>query len=703
MAWRDISLKRKFVVGFGAILVLLLLVSSLSGIGVQSIVNDAKEVIAGNRLRGEIAQREVDHLKWANAMNALLTDEQVTTLDIQTDPTKCRFGLWYYGEPRRAAERLVPQIKGLLTEIEEPHRHLHESAIKIQDVFRPADLNLPSFVAEKEIDHLQWANQVITFFVTEADELNVEIDETACGLGRFLYGDSGEAIAASDPAMARLIEEIKEPHLALHQSAKKIEANADYRDTAFDVFVSETLPALSATRSILNEMKNHAKAMIEGMTQAKLIYANETVPNLTTVQQLFKKIETQINRNMLTDDAMLEKSTRTLAAILVISLVSLPLGIILAIVIARGILGPLRRTVGMIVEMEQGHLDQRLELDRRDEIGVMAKTMDDFAESLQSDVVDNMEALANGNLTFAVSPRSERDALRTSLHKVACDLTELVNSIKMASVNVSAGSEAISAATEEMSQGSSEQAAAAEEASSSIEQMTANIRQNADNAMQTEQIAVQAAADAKDGGRAVEQTVRAMKEIAEKIMIVEEIARQTNLLALNAAIEAARAGEHGKGFAVVASEVRKLAERSQKAAAEINELSTGSVEIAGHAEKILEVMLPNIQKTAELVQEISAASREQDAGAEQINKSIQQLDAVTQQNASTSEEMASTAEGLSMQAEQLVEMIACFTIGETGRLSHGSLSAGGDTDSSLPVQHKALSDGSADEDESVKF
>lgn len=703
MAWRDISLKRKFVVGFGAILVLLLLVASLSGIGVQGIVNDAKEVIAGNRLRGEIAQRELDHLKWANAMNALLTDEQVTTLDIQTDPTKCRFGLWYYGEPRRAAERLVPQIKSLLTEIEEPHRHLHESAIKIQDVFRPADLNLPSFVAEKEIDHLQWANQVITFFVSEADELNVEIDETACGLGRFLYGDSGKAIAASDPEMARLIEEIKEPHLALHQSAKKIEANADYRDTAFDVFVSETLPALSSTRSILNEMKNHAKAMIEGMTQAKLIYANVTVPNLTTVQQLFKKIETQINRNMLTDDAMLEKSTRTLGAVLVISLVSLPLGIILAVVIARGILGPLRRTVGMIVEMEQGHLDLRLELDRRDEIGIMAKTMDDFAESLQSDVVDNMEALANGDLTFEVSPRDERDALRTSLHKVARDLTELVNSIKVASVNVSSGSEAIRSATEEMSQGSSEQAAAAEEASSSIEQMTANIRQNADNAMQTEEIAVQAATDARDGGRAVEQTVRVMKEIAEKIMIVEEIARQTNLLALNAAIEAARAGEHGKGFAVVASEVRKLAERSQKAAAEINELSTGSVEIAGHAEKILEVMLPNIQKTAELVQEISAASREQDAGAEQINQSIQQLDAVTQQNASTSEEMASTAEGLSMQAEQLAEMIACFNIGETGRLSHGSLSGGGYNDSSLPVDHKALADGSADEDEFVKF
>ena len=163
--------------------------------------------------------------------------------------------------------------------------------------------------------------------------------------------------------------------------------------------------------------------------------------------------------------------------------------------------------------------------------------------------------------------------------------------------------------------------------------MNANIRQNAENALQTEKIATQAANDAQEGGNAVNMTVSAMKQIANKIMIIEEIARQTNLLALNAAIEAARAGEHGKGFAVVAAEVRKLAERSQNAAAEINDLSTNSVEVAERAGQLLEVIVPNIQRTAELVQEISAASKEQDAGAEQINQSIQQLDGVIQQNA----------------------------------------------------------------------
>jgi methyl-accepting chemotaxis protein len=213
-----------------------------------------------------------------------------------------------------------------------------------------------------------------------------------------------------------------------------------------------------------------------------------------------------------------------------------------------------------------------------------------------------------------------------------------------------------------MSQGASEQAAAAEEASASMEQMTSNIRQNADNALQTEKIAVKSAAAAQEGGQAVVETVAAMKDIAKKISIIEEIARQTNLLALNAAIEAARAGEHGKGFAVVASEVRKLAERSQKAAAEISGLSASSVDVAEKAGHLLGLMVPDIQKTAELVQEINASSREQDLGAEQINKAIQQLDQVIQQNASASEEMASTSEELSSQAEQLQNAVAFFLI-----------------------------------------
>ncbi|WFU08153.1 methyl-accepting chemotaxis protein [Rhizobium sp. CB3090] len=232
--------------------------------------------------------------------------------------------------------------------------------------------------------------------------------------------------------------------------------------------------------------------------------------------------------------------------------------------------------------------------------------------------------------------------------------------------NVSSGSQELSASSEQVSQGATEQAASAEEASASMEQMAANIKQNADNAAQTEKIARQSAKDAEASGDAVTRAVSAMRTIAEKIGIVQEIARQTDLLALNAAVEAARAGEHGKGFAVVASEVRKLAERSQSAAAEISSMSSDTVKAAAEAGEMLGRLVPDIRKTAELVSEISAACREQDIGAAQINEAIQQLDKVTQQNAGASEEMSATSEELAAQAEELQASIAFFKVDAAG-------------------------------------
>ncbi|MCK4509557.1 MAG: hypothetical protein KAU27_13485, partial [Desulfuromonadales bacterium] len=266
--------------------------------------------------------------------------------------------------------------------------------------------------------------------------------------------------------------------------------------------------------------------------------------------------------------------------------------------------------------------------------------------------------------------------LATALDSMAEKLTETISQVIVSTENVSMGSQGLSEASQQMSEGATEQAASAEEASSSIEEMSANIRQNADNALQTEKIAVQAVQDTREASLAAAENMTAMKTIATKVTIIDEIARQTNLLALNAAIEAARAGEHGWGFAVVAAEVRKLAERSQIEAAEISELSASSVDVAERSTKLLEAMVPNIQKTAELVQEVAAASREQDAGAEQISSAIGQLDQVIQQNASTSEEMASTAEELSGQAEQLQDLVAFFKVGDTTERQSAPLSRG---------------------------
>ncbi|MEW6067256.1 MAG: methyl-accepting chemotaxis protein [Nitrospirota bacterium] len=327
----------------------------------------------------------------------------------------------------------------------------------------------------------------------------------------------------------------------------------------------------------------------------------------------------------------------------------------------------LERQVALLVEKLErfslGDLSIEFASERKDEISKIIDSLNKVIKNLK-ETSHTAEQIASGDLTVKVKLLSENDTLGKSLLSMVNNLRDVVSNVKSAAGNVSSASQQVSAGAEELSQGATEQAASVEEVSSSMEEMSSNIKQNADNAQQTEKIAIKSSEDAKESGKAVSETVSAMKDIANKISIIEEIARQTNLLALNAAIEAARAGEHGRGFAVVASEVRKLAERSQASAAEISHLSASSVQIAEKAGDMLSRLVPDIQKTAELVKEISAASNEQNMGAEQINKASQELDRVIQQNANASEEMASTAEELLSQAEQLQEIITFFKVNE---------------------------------------
>ncbi len=341
-----------------------------------------------------------------------------------------------------------------------------------------------------------------------------------------------------------------------------------------------------------------------------------------TVLSQLVRVKEGIGKSYYNQSDVLYADSREIMIILILAAVAIGIGF--GFFISRLISKPLIKGVDFAKAVAKGDLTQKVDINQKDEMGELAEALNDMVDHIK-DVIEN---------------------------------------VKTAADNVTAGSQQLSSNSEQMSQGATEQAAAAEEASSSMEQMTANIKQNADNSQQTEKIALKSSEDAKEGGKSVAETVKAMKEIAGKISIIEEIARQTNLLALNAAIEAARAGEHGKGFAVVASEVRKLAERSQTAAAEISKLSSSSVQVAEKAGEMLTNIVPDIQRTAELVQEITAASNEQNSGAEQINNAIQQLNQVIQQNASASEEMSSTAEELAGQAEQLQNSIEFFKLEE---------------------------------------
>lgn len=342
---------------------------------------------------------------------------------------------------------------------------------------------------------------------------------------------------------------------------------------------------------------------------------------------------------------------------------SAALGIAAATWIALSISRGLGRAVGLANAVAIGDLSQTLAVTSRDEIGDLVSALNAMTANLNA-TAKVADAIAAGDLTIDAKRLSEKDTLGIALERMVGKLREIVGQVTSAAQNMSSGSQELSSSAEQLSEGSTEQAASTEEASASMEQMAANVKQNAANASQTEAIAAQSAKDAEASGIAVNRAVEAMQTIATKINIVQEIARQTDLLALNAAVEAARAGEHGRGFAVVASEVRKLAERSQAAAAEIGTLSSDTLKTAQEAGSMLGKLVPDIKKTAELVQEITSACREQDVGATQINQSIQQLDKVTQQNAAASEQVSSTSEELASQAEQLQTTIAFFRIDE---------------------------------------
>jgi len=357
--------------------------------------------------------------------------------------------------------------------------------------------------------------------------------------------------------------------------------------------------------------------------QANYLLATKAAPAAAKIKEILKEMRTSQENLAHKDTQLLAQKTQGLLTVLFIgSALSIILGIIIALYISHLIGKPLAVVVTQARNIAQGDLSHQLEIDQSDEIGVLADALTDMQDKL-SEVVINVQSTAD---------------------------------------SISQNSSQLSGSIQDLSSGSSEQAASVEETSSSLEEMSGNVNQSADNAKQTEKMSESVAIQAKEGGEAVKETVQAMKNIAEKIGIIEDIAYQTNLLALNAAIEAARAGEHGKGFAVVAAEVRKLAGRSEEAAGEISTLAKNSVSVSEKAGHLLDEIVPSIQKTADLVQEITASSEEQASGINEINGAMTQLDTVTQNNAALSEELASTAEELNSQALVMEDMMAFFNI-----------------------------------------
>lgn len=507
MKLKDLSLRKKFIWGFGSATMLLLAITILSELGFREVNSTSQNLAISDDIRSYLLENYNGHLIWSKKLSQGIYSGN-HKVDVELNHTLCAFGKWYYSDTRKEFEGTIPGLKGIFGKMEEPHKKLHESALRIKD----------------------------------------ELD-------------------------------------GAHTSSE------------------------------------------DGLSNAKNIYQNETLPYLDSLGRYFNEaIDLTIKVSDQAHLEMLATASKTQLFIEIIALFAILLAVIISIISTRSVLENVKLGVNYAQEVSGGNLSAKLAANSRDEIGLLL------------------------------------NAFKNTVDKIS----EIVATVNISTETMSTAAEQLSNVSQEMSQWSSQQAASIEEVSSSMEQMAANIDQNSDNAKQTEKIALLAEENMQVVGKTATDSSKSVKEIADKITIITEIAFQTNLLALNAAVEAARAGEHGRGFAVVAAEVRKLAERSKLAAEEIIALSRRTVETSEHSAQLITNLIPEINRTAKLVQEITAASIEQSGGANQINTAIQQLNQATQQNAAAAEAVATSSEELSGQSATLSAIIGFFKIDQSG-------------------------------------
>lgn len=609
MKWKDLSIGKKMGIGFGAVLALLAVISGYNYTGLTEVDHLAHETEEASASTQFMLLKTIDHLNWISKLNDLVYNENIDSLDIQTDDHKCGFGKWLYGEEVKQLAAENEEMAKLVEAIKAPHRRLHHSAIKIKETYVAFDRKLDALIAERWIDHLTWVKDLGKSVLTGAP-FTGGLDPKSCAFGKWYH-----SYRPSDPKLTQLLKGWEAPHSRLHATARKIIQRLNHNDLegAREIYRHETLPALE----VLNSQYEKTMAWIDGAVEktiaAQKIFQNETVPALNETRAILDQIREHYNQDFThAEGEMMQGIDAEIRATLVLTLAAVVLGIVAAVFITRGIIGPIAKGVDFAKTMSDGDLTQTLDIDQKDEVGILSTALNTMADNLRKMFRDISAGVA-------------------TLSSSSTELSAISNQMASGAEQTSGKSNQVATAAEEMSANMTSVAAASEQAATNVqmvaaasEQMNATINEIAGNTEKGRMITGEAVDQAKTVSARVAELGKAANEVGQVTEVINEISEQTNLLALNATIEAARAGEAGKGFAVVANEIKELAKQTAEATQDIRvkiegiQISTeGTVTEINQIEKV-------IADVDEIVATIATAVEEQSASTKEISSSVGQ-------------------------------------------------------------------------------